>query len=529
MKKKFRVVLAAVLTVCLLLLVVSCRRDEDAIRIFLFARAQNMDRVLDEFYARTQDTLGVRLDFIWNTGGDHRQRMPLVIMNREEADLVFDAFWMNLNRLKNQGAYMDISRFFHNEDFPGLKYAFPPEFMAQVTQADGSIFAIPFTQAPEDIQVILLRRDLRERFGMAPISSNEELETFFRYVQAEIRSGELNMVAPFGIGNSRGFYYLDDDIICQRAFNILNIDGTGAGVGMMFDIAICEDGRTVLGAATLGDPDSAYAMFPYPFNWNRRNYRVIYRIPNWAQFAQNDRQMENDARRNLFFTGRVAAIEGNISNYLDAVRNMEPHGWTVEMYVYVPTMQRRDKIVSQPFSAWNFLAVPAHSRRVEQTMAFLDWIFQSRENHNLFEFGIEGEDWIAVGDYEFRELDHPRRYTFPGFQMTWNPRFIRINADLPEDVKELFRYQNNPDNYIPSIIPGFVFNNEATTELRTAFAAVAGIQATYRPILMLGLAGGPEQTRRVLEEYHRRATNAGLDIIRQALIEQVQEFLDARR
>ena len=517
---------------CMLMSFTSCSRDTSGattLKVYLFGNAQNLDKVLDRFYQQTEDTLNTRLDIIWSSGTDHRQRMPLIMSNQEEADLVFDAFWMNLNRLMTQGAYQDISRFFNNDNFPGLKSAFPADYLAQVTRPDGAIYMIPFTQAAEDIQVILLRGDLRQKYGMAPIRSNEDLERYFRFVQADIQSGELaHMVAPFGVGASRAFYYLDDDIIEKRVLNVLNIDGTGNGVGMTFDVAISEDGTTVLGAATLGDPDSAYAMFPPPYNRNTRNYRVVNHITKWAQYAQNDRQTETDALRNLFFAERVAATEANISNYQLASTTLAAMGRSVEMYVYVPAMQRQERIVSQPMTAWNFLCVPRQSRRVEQSMAFIDWIYQSRENHNLFEFGIEGEDWAAVGDYEFRDLDNPAKYFFPGFQMTWNPNFIRINADFPDEVKEVLRYQNDPQTYIPSIIPGFTFNNEATSDLRTAFAAVSGVQATYRPILMHGLAGGPEQTRVSLEEYHSRATGAGLDIIRQAVIDQVQAFLDAR-
>ncbi len=43
---------------------------------------------------------------------------------------------------------------------------------------------------------------------------------------------------------------------------------------------------------------------------------------------------------------------------------------------------------------------------------------------------------------------------------------------------------------------------------------------------MLGLAGTPEQTQAVLDEYYSKVKNAGLDVIRQAVIDQVQEYLD---
>jgi hypothetical protein len=503
--------------------------DQNTLKMYLFGDAQNMDKVLAKFYEKTQRTLDVKLDIIWSSAADHREKIPLMMGNQEEADLVFDAYWMNLNRLSTQGAYADVSSYFNNDKYPGLKKAFPSEYITQVTNADGSIYAIPFTQAAEDIQVILLRKDLREKYGMAPIKTNAELETYFKNIQADIKNGVLTMVAPFGIGLSRGFYYLDDDIVEKRAANVLNIDGSSDGVGMMFDVALSADGKKVLGAATLGDPDSAYAAFPAPYNRNTRNERVINAIPKWAAYAQTDRQTETDAKKNLFFAEKVAAMEGNISNYLEAARVMEGLGKSVEMYVYVPTMQKRARIVSQPLTAWNFLCVPRQSKKIDKAMAFIDWLFQSRENHDLFELGIEGEDWKSVGVDEYQDLSPAKKYVFPGYEMTWNPNYIRIDTNYPDEVKEIFKYQNNPDTYITSPITGFTFNNEADSALRTAYAAVAGIQATYRPILMLGLAGGPAQAKAALEEYYAKVKSAGLDVIRQAVIDQVQAYLDTHK
>jgi putative aldouronate transport system substrate-binding protein len=189
-------------------------------------------------------------------------------------------------------------------------------------------------------------------------------------------------------------------------------------------------------------------------------------------------------------------------------------------------MQKQERVVSQPLTAWNFLCVPRQSKKIDKTMAFVDWIFQNRANHDLFELGIEGEDWKAVGDDEYQDVAAANKYMFPGYEMTWNPNYIRTNSDYPAEVKDIFKYQNDPATYIQSPITGFTFNNEADSNLRTAYAAVAGIQATYRPILMLGMAGSPEKTRAVLDDYYARAKSAGLDVIRQAVIDQVQKYLD---
>lgn len=502
--------------------------NETTLKIYMFNDAPNLDKVLDKFYAQTKDTLNTKLDFIWNSAADHREKIPLMMGNQEEADLVFDAYWMNLSKMSSQGAYADVSSYFNNDAYPGLKAAFPEDFLKQVTNPDGTIYAIPFTQAAEDIQVILYRKDLREKYGMEPITSDEQLEEYFKKVQADITSGELpGMIAPIGIAGSRAFYYLDHDIFQKRAKNVYVIDGSGDGVGMEFEVAVSDDGKTVLGAATLGDPDAAYSSFPAPFNTNTRNDRVVNRLTKWAQYSQADAQTETDAKKNLFFAEKVAAIEGNISNYDEVKTTLQSLGKDVEVYVYTDMMRNGEKVVSAPLTAWNFLCIPQQSKKMDATMKFLDWLFSSKENHDLFEYGIEGEDWKAVGDSELESLSPSNKYVFPGYQMTWNPNFIRTDAGLPDEIKAIYKYQNDPDTYITSKIAGFTFDVEATPELKTAYASYAGVQATYRPILMMGLDKDPSKAQATLEEYRQQAQAAGQEIIRAEVIRQVQEHLDA--
>ena len=41
----------------------------------------------------------------------------------------------------------------------------------------------------------------------------------------------------------------------------------------------------------------------------------------------------------------------------------------------------------------NQLVVPAWSEKIDQVMYFLDWMYGSPENHDLFQYGIEGVGW----------------------------------------------------------------------------------------------------------------------------------------
>lgn len=496
------------------------------LKIYMFGQAEGFDAVKQKFEEETKDTLNIKLDIVWSDSKTHMEKIPLMMANQEEADLVFDAYWMNLSTMHNQGAYASLNEYFNNPAYPGLQSAFSADYLEQVTDADGNIFAIPFTQAAEDIPVIAYRKDLADKYNIT-VDSDEKLEEYFKAVQADIDSGALAMVAPFGIGGTRGFYWLDYDLYEKRSSNVFSIDSSAFGIGMEMEAAVSADGKTVLGVATLGDPDEAYAAFPAPYNKNTRTDRVVNKLTKWAQYTEADAQTESDPKTNLFYAGKVAAIEGNIASYTDYDNAVKALGGELGVYVYNENMRSGKPFVSGPLTAWNFLCVPQQSTKKDQAMQFLNWLFESSENHDLFEFGIEGTDWEAVSKDEYRKISGSN-YSFPGYEMTWNPNFIRTNADLPDDAKAIVKYGNDPDTYITSPIAGFTFDNTASPELQTAYAAISAIQTEYQPQIMLGLTKDPAAAQALVDEYYQKVEAAGLETVRQAVKDQLQTFLDSR-
>lgn len=513
--------LAFILSLAMMLTVMVSASAQTELKIYLFNESQNQQKVLDRYYEATGNEIS--LNFVFNTSADHREKLPLLIGNEEPCDLVFDAYWMNLATMIKQDMYADLSSYFNNDAYPGLKAAFPPEYMAQVTQADGAVYAIPFTQAANDIQVLFYRADLLKKYSMEAIDSLEDLEAYFKAVQ----ENEKDMVAPFGIAGSRAFYYLESDILEKKQQNVFEVNGSGTAVGMEFEVAVSKDGKTVLGAGTIGAPGSYYEAFPVPYNTNTRSDRAVNKLTKWAQYINPSSNNETDATNNLFYTGLCAAIEGNISGYDNMKKNIESLGGKLGMFVYNDGLRAMTPgyYVTSGQTAWNFLCVPYYSKNIDAAMKFIDWIFQSKENHDLFEMGLVGEDFELVGE-EYRKLNPNNAYTFPGYQMTWNPSFIRTNAELDDAVKEMVIYQNAPSSYEPSVMMGFAFDNQATLELQTAYAAVTAIQSEYIRPLMHGIYGADTQAK--LDEYWEKATAAGIEVIREAVIAQAQAFLDAK-
>ena len=98
----------------------------------------------------------------------------------------------------------------------------------------------------------------------------------------------------------------------------------------------------------------------------------------------------------------------------------------------------------------NFVCVPISSSKVDLTMKFLDWLFSSEENHDLFELGIEGEDWEPVGEDQYRVIEGEtaaQTYTFPGYVLTWNPNYVKFPDTLPDDILAYKKYDLEKDAY----------------------------------------------------------------------------------
>ena len=50
--------------------------------------------------------------------------------------------------------------------------------LPESNKINGHIYAIPLTNAFYDIEVVYIRKDLREKFGMQPIQSYDDLKAY---------------------------------------------------------------------------------------------------------------------------------------------------------------------------------------------------------------------------------------------------------------------------------------------------------------------------------------------------------------
>lgn len=466
----------------------------------------DFDKVMTEFESRSKDTLNTKLDINFST--DMKQQLGLKMAAGEELDLAFDAGWMSLNQNVSNGYYQELDKYFNNDEYPGLKKAFSSELI-EANKINGKLYVIPLTQYYYDIEAVMIRKDLREKYGLAPIQSYEDFKVYLEKVQENDSS-----MTPLALRGDRGFYRLFENETKQTNYRTLLAAG--------FNVVLSDDGKKVLGAVTSGDDAALYKDFPAPLNEPFYFEKAYGKYAEFSKFLEKDVMVQKDAG-SLFISGKAAASEGTISGFSGTEQKLKAAvpGAELEMFVYKTGSRNLEPgTIGVTYKANNSLVIPVTSKHADQTMKFLDWIYSSQDNHDLIELGIEGEHWTKDGDKGYKPTEKFGNYNFPSYLLTLNPIMSRVDTNNNEEVLKYFEFASKPDSYYKVPLAQFTFNSEP---VKTELAKVNTKGGEYYPLLKNGLDPNWQET---MIKMNKELSALGLEKIRAELIKQVQAYLD---
>lgn len=487
--------------------------DPVSLKVLLFGeKPAEMDKVIAEFEKRTKNTLNTKLDFTFDLPDQYPNKLKLKLTAGEAFDLAFDAPWWNMNQNISKGYYQELDKYFNNDEYPGLKKAFTAEFLEN-NKVNGHIYGIPVTNYFSDTDIIVIRKDLREKYGLQPIKSYDELKVYLD----KVKENNPEML-PMGLGRNtfyRLFNNFKDKQTNYRAFPY-DIGETAA----WFNIVLSEDGKKVLGATTIGDPDADYAKLPAPFNNQDFFNSYLDKRVEFSKYLPKD----------VFNAGnsaggqKPASYEKSISGYaqnIEELKRSDP-GASLEFFVYNDAVRNMEPgAIGTNYKAWNFLTIPMTSKNTDRTMKYLDWLFSDPDNHDLFELGIEGEHWTKDGDGKYKLAANNKNYVFPGYEMTWNPLMSRMNSANDPEALKYIEYQAKNDSYYALALKGFTFNSDSVK------AEIAKVQPKFDDFNKFIQAGQEPKWREKAAKVNTELRALGLETIRAELLKQIQAYLDA--
>ncbi|MCA0755063.1 extracellular solute-binding protein [Paenibacillus sp. N4] len=471
---------------------------------------RDVDPAFREFEKRTQDTLNTKLNVVWTPAADYMTKHQLWMTSGEDIDLFIP--W-DLAKFAKDGVLADLGEYFNNPKYPGLQKAFSEEYIND-NKIFGKTYAIPVTNSFMDMEGVWYRKDLLKKYGMNDISSYDDL---YNYLE-KVKENEKDMV-PFGNYGNTAFFKLFTDINAQQLEGkVFPFTGQGNPKKNFVYVQIADDGKSVAGVAAYGDPASEWANF-HP------EYGLNYLMNQFNQAKRFNQFIPADTLTNTTGTGKSAAAGYGTINGFKGIeageKAKDPNAEIGFWPIFKNNQEMAPGTQSTDGKAWNFMAIPASSKKIDRTMEFLDWVFSSQENNDLFTYGIEGKNWEAVGDKEWKipdGVDPAKNYSFPGYQLTWNPTLTRIPAGLPEQIRQYYEYQFKPDTYQKHVLAGFTFDPEP---VKNEMAKCNTVMDKYLPFLLSGF-GEVEDN---LAKMNKDLKDSGVDKIKEELKNQINTFL----
>lgn len=488
------------------------------LNIHLINNVENIEGVLEKFYEMTKDTLNIRLNIQGAKDSVYRQTLSMKLQSFTNIDLCFDAPWMGMSTRIEAGEYLDLEPYFNNDAYPGLKKAFSQEYL-NANRKNKRLYGFPIMSTYLDPNGITYRKDLLEKFnlGFDTISSYTQLEQFLQAAMQENPG-----IYPLALSQQSGFFLMFTNKIDLMNNGIYDVGGWDS-LNFPVRIVLSDDRRTVKDVVFATDEDSRFAALGGKYNYNffREQYE------NQKYWSKYTAEYSMVAETPLSEQIAGLNIAGASFTFQEQLRNAGIEEAVVDFWAYDQVFASEEAMtkggVSSPMQAWNFLCIPSESKNIEASIRFLDWLFSSQENMELFEFGVEGEDWTAVGTTEYDVLtEKGNRYTFPSYCMAWNPNYVRTATTLTDSEKKIADYIRDPDSYTQIPLAGWSFDS---TKAATEVARLEAEFSQYR----LTLAHGKydRQLAELLAEMRTKFENNGLEKVRTQIIFQAQEFLDS--
>ncbi|MDQ0877603.1 putative aldouronate transport system substrate-binding protein [Paenibacillus sp. V4I3] len=405
----------------------------------------NWSEVKGEMENRLADPLNVKLNVVFIPWADVLQKRQVALSSAEDYDLIWDN-----NPYQNiaAGLYEPLDSFIDKYG-PEIKSNRSAQLL-EANKVNGKLYAVPLEVNFIRPWTFVIRKDIREKLGIAPIKSYDDLVKFMYAVKE--KAPEITPYIPNG----------SEHVGLRMA-------------GMLDPKANLTAVLNYPSLYTKGNDGKVYNIFDNMDPMIMKNFEQNYKLYQDGILAKDALLLKNAE----FAKGKAAVTTFfDFGVGLSTRTSLEKSvpGATAEAFsLFDPSMK-----LASTFKAGNFIAVPVISKNKERAIQFINWLNQ-KDNYDLLAYGIKGKNWEDAGEGLYKPIKASPYAGIP-FAWGWNPKLDRIDASLPEDVIKLNKWQRDPNNFTTDILAGFTFDPSPVSN-EVAQLSNAG-KELYEPIVL---------------------------------------------
>ncbi len=352
-----------------------------------------------------------------------------------------------------------------------------PQYSWKEMTYNNSIYAIPRVVPTATTRAFIIRGDLREKYGLPEIKTPED---YIKYCEA-IQKNEPGMVPT--ISSPMRYKYTTDKL------------------WLFFGLWECA---------------------PVYLDVNDWKFKSFYETDDFKKLVDDNvalqakgllpnQNLNIDDAFGSFFGGKIGSMEATLlrlSEQVDAFKAQQPNGKMEFVQIY-PDQPKY--IIS---ACDNLLAVLATSKKVNESVAFINWTRKSQENYDLFSYGIKDVNYKLDGNSVIT-ADIPQEHSYPAINWAWTDlRFHRFSKECTPEYLDMVKNWDKDAVQIPAL--GISWNMDLIKAEMTQLNAVF---LEYNNVVKNGYMEYDKFAPQLIQ----KCKDAGLDKV----ISELQKQLDA--
>ncbi|MDR3146157.1 MAG: extracellular solute-binding protein, partial [Treponema sp.] len=337
-----------------------------------------LKKVMEAVNAKMKNDINATVEIRFIGWGDLASKYPLILASGD-LDWIYTSSWAYYVQESQKGAFMEITEDMVKTYMPRHYAVLDPEAYKQVQvniNGEKKMFMIAKTSPMRMTPAFLLRKDLREKYGIPPISRFTDIEP---YLEA-IKGNEPGMI-PLMLNNSYDVKRPFTDLLREAGIESTDIFSvTGAGLNIMYDYR---------------DPSGKiFTCFEEPYR--SAAIQICKRIKEWFDkgYINSDVFGNIAMSKDSFAQGKSGVALGHSLDLPVNIATAVANGWDPEI---IPILGPDRKY---PLGRYNNdgVALAASCKNPERALMALDLLMDEHGYKMLTSFGIEGENYIITPD-----------------------------------------------------------------------------------------------------------------------------------
>ena len=464
---------------------------------FLGDEPQDAGLVFTEINKKMTEKINAELEAAFLSWGDWDKRYPLLFSSGEDFDMIYTADWAFYSQTASKGGLYELSQDMLKTYCPLTVENHPQEVWSS-TQINGKNYMIPNNNFFANHYGVIIRGDLREKYGLSEVKTIEDIEAFMDAVLAN----EKGMI-PLDVSK-------DNAEMLARAFVFYPSEryylagGSGTAGTLTYDFSDPK----VFDLKPFYEVPGYVDFLKRMVTWNKKGY-----------ISKSDLTTANSKR---FEAGKSAVTIDNLGmadGYWQKAKVDHPD-WKIE---YVNLLEGK-KLCAQGYVG-NGLGFNAKTKNIERALMAVDLMEYDPDINFLVTNGIPGvhndiDGKFTLDGREFIKMKPVDPAKYGGFS-TWcfiNEPVFPVES-FPFFNELIVSYYYNQKVIHP--LSGFTFVTDA---VNTEIANTTPIMQEYLPILYLGFNDDAEI---MLDEFVTKIKAAGVDKVNEEMTAQAQKLFDA--